>query len=799
LQKEKDVSNTLQGITIGELIRAFGAVEGTAAWTVLNDLGGVRNNHIVSDSAALAALTDQKFRLGPYGALQVMGIMRIAGLAYSSIEAARLFAAEFVRRAAQDIDGARSRVSTQERAKIVCERARTFSSLLRIHVGCLDALKIKTVEDALTAFELWHHTDVRVAPCHALRFVFALRDCAPDSFDAALRLAREHGAERLDDLARLVLDGRIDAAAARELDANPELVRSLTHAQLDFLLRTFAASDKTNLLALARRIRTDLRGLRTAAKPTAPADGAITYQGAAAALAWARTPEPGQTPENPSLARHAAACPTQHRDGTGRYVPAADRVLGNEPTKPFIDGIARRFLLTGEALLDVADRVQRIFGDHPDEGRVLLVLDLYANWTGSVPPDICLRASVAACEARIPDPNAFDFLARLGASRVAEGTALIEEKLIGLKECQRFARYPDTLERHKTDLRTFLTSYHGAGSPKRMERLDGEAAKNHAPLRRPHGRTNPFKDTTVADRKLYEKALLTAESKKPEQAAPPADVASVRNARTAPPAANPNPLPAIRTPEADDVITKAMGHIGATTDEAADAVAAWNILVQLIRMESSEAYILVAEALARFLKAEAAERRHLSRPKIDLFRTVFMGLFISGTRVRESFVEMLLNAQVVGIRIPTRTRFERFHKECCARVGQHPDKPFEGQPKQLLEGILGEIERHRGCFGEWPRVRSSETALLLAIDLFADGAGKWTMCRCLRLGGLFDWFDVDHEKARSVAAAFRERPDDLIALCENKNIGAKNAARLSNDPALVANNDLASLTKRLNG
>lgn len=759
-----------------------------------------------------------RFKLGEYGAAYLLADAWMRNARPSSLEDALAFLNGFMTRAALDA------VPEKERFQAAWRIWDNFLQLFCGHVQCIGLGNLKPAT-LLLSLDLWKSTDLSVAPCHAMRVMHLAARGGLDT-GVVSAFAREHGAERLDDIARLIEDQVLTAETVWELQTRPDLVRALAHRQIDWLVRAWRKGPATDLLAFAQDSRRELRRLRG---PNAPGTrpSPIIFDTTAGAISWAfREATPTERAVNDLayvLRVHDTACGREtYRPGS--HVPADDAILGSafECSSELSTGLGRRLSLAGDALDAQAERVCRLVAGGASDSRTMFALDLLCEWDGTVSPDLCVRAANAAARAHIPDSLALDLLRTFGRNHVEEAVGLIEDGLMGLKECQRLLRNPVLVIEFRGRMRDLLERYRSANSPADIYALAHRRPGSTAPQWPKPERTGPAarivlrNDTALNDPTCYLAALDAAESRPrdivvtpdtepiPEaRAEEPAPAVAPSEAPTEESAAErPAPVTLTRETPADGPLLRLMREIG--DDPATVAVArAWDGLVSLFpRNKSAEIAEALEPILARMVRAESREQSKKKVPREDCYNNVIYGTFFGhDDGVDDMALSVLLSFEKTGLAFPTRQEFRAFYLGISARVGHTAgDRTVYGEAHRMCGLLCKHLLVHLPHLSDDDRaaVIQSAEALLMGIDLFTEAGGNAPMCKCLRIAVGLRRRMVPREESFWLFRMFTaERADDLIAVLENRRVPTRNIDRLYQRPETVAERALDDLVNLL--
>lgn len=759
-----------------------------------------------------------RFKLGEYGTLYLLAAARMAGIRPATLEEALAFMNGFVTRTHLD------RFPENERFHVIWTALDGSLRLFRTHIPCVGMGNMKP-DAMLRSLDLWLDTGLHVAPCHAMRLVH-VADRAGLDVEVVAALAREHGAERLDDLVRLIEEGTLTAENVWEFQTRPDLVRALTFGQIDWLLREWRANPSTDLLAFAQGRRRDLRKRRgklfAGTRPTPILAG--TVERALASVYRETTAEERAKSEALRvLITHEKTCGRESWM-PGAYVPSDDAILGSafECPPALGDGLARRTSRTGDPLEELAERVCRIVGDAAPD-RILFAFDLLAEWEGEADPALCLRAATAAKRAHIPDSLAFDLLAQFGRDHAEEAVGLVEDGLVGLKECQRLLKYPVLIVERRGRMRGLLERYREAGSPADIYAFAHRRPGSPVPRWPKPERTGPTarvslrNDAALRDPARYLTALDAAEARPrdivvvppdpdpvPEaHAANPAPVAAPSEAPAEkPPAERPAPVTVTCETPADGPLLRLMREIG--DDLATEAVArAWDGLVALFpRHRAAEIAEALEPILVRMVRVESREQSKKKVPREDCYNNVIYGTFFDpGVGVDDTALSVLLSFEKAGLSFPTHQEFRAFYLGISARIGHAAgDRTFGGEALRTCDLLCEHLLVHLPHLSDADRaavIQSADT-LLTGIDLFADAGGKTPLCKCLRIAVGLRRRQVGRQESFWLFRMFAaERADDLIALIESRRVRTRDLDRLFQRPEMVAERALDDLVNLL--
>lgn len=756
-----------------------------------------------------------RFRLGEHGTLYMLATARTMGVRPASLEEALAFVNGFLTRTALD------RLPEKERFHATWTAWDNFLRLFQVHNPCVGLGNLKP-DTLLRAFDLWTGTGVNVAPCHAMRVMHV---AARNGFDAEViaALAREHGAERLDDIARLVQDGILTQENVWEFQTRPDLMRALTFGQISWLVREWRANPSTDLLAFAQGRRRDLRRQRGplyAGTRQAP----ILIETITAALdsVYRETTAEERLLSNylQVLRAHDATC--GHGSWKpGSYVPSDDAILGSsfECPAPLASGLARRLSLTGDALEERAERACRLFGDAPPD-RILFALDLLAEWEGTADPALCLRAALACGKSRIPDSLAFDLLAQFGRDHAEEAVGLVEDGLVGLKECQRLLKHPVLIVERRGRMRDLLVRYRAASSPADIYAFACRRSVRGPKTERtiPAAMVSLRNDVALDDPARYLAAIDAAEARPRNVVAPPEpdrvpaaaetpdpapDVPTAGTPENDVPAKPPAPVPATSAPPGDGPLLRLMREIG--DDLAVESVSrAWNGLVSLLPKEQQGTIVVALEPiLVRMIRAESREQPKKTVPRERCYNHVVHGTFIDREAgdIDDMALSTLLSFEKIGLTFPTHQEFRAFYLGISERIGHTVGHRLFGESQlEMLNLLCEHLRVHLPHLAPVDRasILLSTSLVLTGIDLFAEGRGAVPMCKCLRLAANLRRRQVEREESFWLFRMFtRDRVDDLIALLESRRVRTRNIERLLTRPETVAERALDDLVDLL--
>ena len=769
-----------------------------------------------------------RFKLGEHGTLYLLATARTKGVRPASLEEALAFVNGFLTRTEFD------RLPEKERFRAAWRTWDSFLHLFHVHVPCVGMGNMGT-ETLLRSLDLWQATGLNVAPCHAMRVTHVAER---HGFDAEViaALAREHGAERLDDVARLMEDGIVTPESVWEFQSRPELVRALTRGQIVWLMREWHADPSTDLLAFARDRRRDLRRQRgplfAGKRPTAILIGSTAN--AIDSVYRETTAEERAKAEFLQILRvHDKACGPESW-APDAYVPSDDAILGSafECPAPLASGLARRLALAGDALEERAERACRLFGDAPPD-RTLFALDLLAEWEGMADPALCLRAAVACGKARVPDSLAFDLLARFGRDHAEEAVGLVEDGLVGLRECQRLLKYPALIVERRGRMRDLLERYRAAGSPADICafacRRPVAGSRGSKPERTvPAAAVSLRNDTALDDPARYLAAIDAAEARSSDLVAEP-EPPAVGLVAAAP---VPDPVSAPTEPATEagtdgngpeTSATERREEPGRTMSVAGPLAAAmesicpdcakkvaeaWASLRRLdvrLDMSISEALDRVEDAFARMVRFEHAHHRLKDHRRyfVEALKTILLPGAIARVgadpvaedeRVADrSAIELLVACERSGIRFSDPREFNGFRAGLRSRL---VTPEFANKRSCWLPtGISGLLETHVPHVPASVRPQLAKDAVLVrAFDLFAELDGV-AFCKCLRISAGFDRRKIGASDMRHLALAFAadRHVDDLVGILEDARVRTRDIERLLERPGLIRTSTYAAL------
>lgn len=756
-----------------------------------------------------------RFKLGEHGALYLLAAARTMNVRPATLEEALAFVSGFVTRARLDQLPENERFHTAWKV---------WDGLLRffhVHMPCVGMGSL-TPDTLLRSLDLWLATDLSVAPCHAMRVTHMAARVGLDA-EIVAALAREHGAERLDDIARLVQDGTLTAENLWEFQARPDLVRALTFGQIGWLVREWRASPSTGLLAFAQGRRRDLRKLRGAlfagTRPT-PVLASTIASALASVYRETTADELAKTDVLQALVAHEKEC-EQESWTPGAYVPSDDAILGSafECAQALRDGLARRLSCDDDALEERAERVCRLIGDAAPD-RTLFALDLLAEWEGATDPGLCLRAAIAAKRAHIPDSFAGDLLARFGRDHAEEAVGLVEDGLVGLKECQRLLKHPVLVVEFRGRMRDLLVRHRATGGPADLyafaqRRRTAPDTHGRKPARTTSGVTLTLRsDTALDDPARYLAAIETAEARQRE-VVPPPEAEPFRNAcdvappvpeeepkEVSAPAIQPAIVPATTAMPVEGPLLKAMREIG--DGLAVESVArAWTSLASLFpRDKAAEMANALEPILARMIRAESREQPKKTVPRERCYNHVMHGMFVDqeSDNIDDMALSMLLSIEKIGLAFPTHQEFRAFYVGISARIGHTVgDRMFGSEQLDSLNFLCEHLHVHLPHLSADHRsaLGSTET-LLTGIDLFAEGGGSVPLCKCLRLAVNLRRRQMERMEAFWLFRMFTAgRVDDLVALLESRRVRTRDLDRLFQRPESVNERTLDGLVQLL--
>lgn len=744
-----------------------------------------------------------RFGFGEYDTLYLLTVAWMVGLRFSSREEACAGLKAFL-----DLVGSDA-ITKEVRYARVWRLWDRFCSLFGRHMRCSGRGSVVPLDQALLALDVWLCTDVRAAPCLALDAVRASRGRGIAD-EQLVAFARAHGATRLGDFARLCDDGLVTSDNAWELLTRPELVRALSHAQLDWLLREWSRVAGTELLAFARERRGELRAKRGTPLSVGTADKAVRPDTVADAFDLVfRNATPEESASNGRQVvwmMHGDDCP-RDRLRAGRYVPSNDDLLGPELPRELVSGMEARTRLGGGDLEARTERVRALFGEDVPGDQTLFALDLLCLWGDSADPSLCVRAAAAARRARVPDSLAFDLLVRFGYEHAEEAVALIERGLLGLKECQRLLKNPVLIVERRGRMRDLLERYRDAGSPADLYAFaHGRSAARDVHGRKPE-RTMPaariiLRETTAqGDPARYLAAIEAAETRRQEAvvATEPEPVSTTHSEPVADTPAPAEPVPA-ETREATPVragspnegpLLRTMREIG--DDIAVEGVArAWEDLVSLFPRDRRDEIVNAVEPiLARMIRAESRVQPKKTVPRERCYNNVVRGTFLdNGRDIDDMALSTLLSFEKIGLTFATHQEFRAFYLGISERVGHTVGHRMFGDEQLATMDLLCEHLRvhlpHLSTADRTTVVGSMDT-LLLGIDLFAEGGGNVPLCKSFRLTANLRRRQIGRDESFWLYRMFTaERADDLVALLENRRVPTRNIERLFQRPETVA-------------
>lgn len=339
-----------------------------------------------------------------------------------------------------------------------------FVMMLAAHRDCEPSMfegKRLSGEGVLAVLDLFWSVDANVPPCR----YFRLSQHAEHQgvTHATVRsLIETFGAERIDDFTQLLIDKKLDEQLAEQLLAEHETVRSLSSEGLIRLIDRHRENKSGEKLSRrAWMMRRELAAFYT----DAPTSIVEPKRFPNAQEAFKYTGEKKGTGTS-LMVHHNKPCEQDMSHQPGRFQPQIEHRLVIEPIhEVLLRGLRERLKLDGEELVSYADRVLMLFKDSTDPSVTLVALDLYSSMQAEISASLCVKAIKASRAARIPDSLAFDLFHLLGSAVTEECVSLIENDLLGIRECNTLLKNPLAAEVARKHLTVFLTKYRLAQSP----------------------------------------------------------------------------------------------------------------------------------------------------------------------------------------------------------------------------------------------------------------------------------------------------------------------------------------------